>query len=152
MKIGGHPLHPMLVHLPLACWVLSVAAGLSFRLAGWPSPNTAATLNALGCILALPAMAAGLLELTSWQGTAEVVWSTVYRHMGLISVAWTLFASSLLLEWSGIGWNFRLGWMDLVLSTGGLTFLTAGAWQGGELVYRHGIGVVAARKRPTEHP
>lgn len=133
----------MLVHFPLACWILGVACDISDRLVSWPPTTTAATLNAAACVLALPAMATGLIEFVRLGDDPKIL-RRAYWHMGLVSLAWTLFASALLLQWTGTGWNFSPTTVDLVLSMGGLAALVAGAWHGADLVYRHGVGIALA--------
>lgn len=135
-----HPLHPMLVHFPLACWILGVAGDVMGRLAAWPSVGESSTLTALGCVFALPAMATGLLEFVRL-GDEPKLLRRAYWHMGLVSLAWVLFACVLLARWNGEGWQFSPGTVDLLLSIAGLGTLGAGAWHGADLIYRHGVGV-----------
>lgn len=91
-----HPLHPALVHFPVACWTLATAADFVSGWYGEPAWQLAGALLALGCVLAVPAMAAGLLELPRVpEGKAM---RDVYLHMGAMSLALTLFVCSLLLR------------------------------------------------------
>lgn len=145
----GHPLHPMSVHFPLASWILAVPLDLLVRLAVFPEgQQAAAALIAAGCLLALPAMALGLLEFPKTEPEPEVL-RALYWHLGLTSAAWALFAAALLVQWTGAGWNFRQGATDLILLLSGLLTLTVGAWRGGDLVYRHRVGVAEIPGPPS---
>ncbi len=146
MRIFGHPVHPMLVHFPMAGWMLAIPCDLLGRLAGWePALQAAPALTVAGCLLALPAMATGLVEFAGLDEDPRVL-RAAYWHLGLTSTAWVLFASALLLRWTGPGWAFKAGAGDLVLSILGLAAVSAGGWYGGDLVYRHGVGVSKARE------
>ncbi len=81
MRLFGHPLHPMLVHLPIALWVLATACdGLTLVgvVQAWP---LAWLCLAVGLVAALPAMAAGLAD---YAGLAESAVPTANRHMTLM--------------------------------------------------------------------
>lgn len=152
LHLFGHPIHPMLIHFPLALWMLAVPVDLLGRGTGvaaavWAVP----WLLSAGCVLALPAMLTGLLDFAQLGETPAVI-RTAYLHLGAMSLAWLLFASSLLVRWEGPGWQFAAGWVDLTLSLGGLIALSLGAWLGGELVYRHGVGVNQAASEDPEGP
>lgn len=63
MRLFGHPIHPMLVHFPIALW--TVAAGTYVAsLAGVTGPfdMVAKFANGGGLIMAMPAMLAGALS------------------------------------------------------------------------------------------
>ena len=92
-----HPLHPALVHFPIACWVLAVPCDI----AGWmhvPQAWYAAYLLILGgVILALPAMLAGMPDLAKLKNNKTVM-AVAYRHIGFIGSAWILYLVSLMLR------------------------------------------------------
>lgn len=132
-----HPLHPAVVHFPIACWSLAVAAdflGLYFGETTW---QYSALLLAVGCGMAIVAMMAGLMEL-AYIPEGQALRDT-HLHMGAMLAAFTLFTLSLLLRLN----HFQpLPPNGIVLSLDVIGFLTLmfGGWLGGKLVYGHGIG------------
>jgi nitrite reductase/ring-hydroxylating ferredoxin subunit/uncharacterized membrane protein len=131
----GQPAHPALVRLPLGCWT---SAALLDLLPG--TERAARILIAVGIAGTVPATATGLAD-----------WSALHRHqqrVGLVhaasgGLAATLFTTSLLARASG----FRRA--GKVLSAGGLTAATMGAYLGGHLAHRLGAG--ASHAEPIGH-
>lgn len=84
-QIAGHPIHPMLIPFPIACFVLTLISDLAF----WKTSNdfwASASLWLLGIGLIMAALAAVMwlilslvvvliLLFTGWKG-----WEMVYRH------------------------------------------------------------------------
>ncbi|TAM14226.1 MAG: DUF2231 domain-containing protein [Rhodanobacter sp.] len=132
-----HPLHPALVHFPVACWSLAVVAdfaSLHFGEAAW---SWSAGLLAVGCAMAVVAMLAGMLELPRVpEGPAL---RDAYLHMGLMLAALTLFAARLLLRVDHFT-PLAPDTLALALDACGFLALAGGGWMGGKLVYGHGIG------------
>lgn len=140
-----HPLHPALVHFPMASWCLATA--LDGVALAWPQALLAqvtAGLLAFGCVAGLAAAAAGFLELLKLPD-GDPAEKLAYRHMGLALTSWCLYAGSLLLRVRGTQLaQMQLvapGVVALVLSGLGLLVLLATGWLGGSLVYGHGVGV-----------
>ena len=132
-----HPLHPALVHFPVACWSLAVAAdfaSLHFGAAAW---SWSGGLLAVGCAMAVVAMLAGLLELA--RVPEGVAMRDAYLHMSAMLVALLLFATSLLLRLDHLK-PLAPNVASLLLDTGGFLALAAGGWLGGKLVYGYGVG------------
>ena len=136
------PIHPMLVHFPIALLALSVAADLgafflpiqSLRSTGWWSLLGAATS---GIVTVL----AGLYDMRR-ADLADEVHERVHRHMkvglALIAVIWALT----LWRWFGFE-QPKLAVTAVYLDFAILTMVLASfqGWLGGELVYTHGVFV-----------
>ncbi|HEX5056418.1 MAG TPA: DUF2231 domain-containing protein [Gammaproteobacteria bacterium] len=145
-----HPLHPALVHFPIACWVLAVPCDI----AGWlymPQAWYAAYLLILGgVVLALPAMLAGMPDLAKLKNNKTVM-AVAYRHIGLIGSAWILYLVSLMLR---VGKGRTPAEAPGVAASAcaliGLMLLLAGAWHGAELVYSYGIGIRRRRSLSSQ--
>jgi uncharacterized membrane protein len=138
VRLFGHPVHPMLVHLPIALWTLGTACdGLTLAgVAGaWPLGGLC---MALGLVLALPAMGVGLLD---FAGLRERAVATATRHMILMGLAWSAYLAALLMR--SDGWAVRAEPVPAAMAAGlaGFLLLVAGAAHGGQLVYRLGVGV-----------
>ncbi|MEG2444013.1 MAG: DUF2231 domain-containing protein [Acinetobacter sp.] len=122
-----HPLHPALVHFPIACWSLAVAADFASLHFGEMAWKWSAGLLTLGSGMALIAMLAGLVEFARVPEGAAML------------AAFMLFSARLL---------FRLDHMQplapdsiaLFLDALGFASLAIGGWLGGRLVYGHGVG------------
>ncbi|GHF41242.1 putative membrane protein [Deinococcus metalli] len=128
----GHPVHPLLVHLPLGGWV--IAAVLDHLPAKSPGANdhaadVALTLGTLG---AVPTIATGWLDWSNTRGEAR---RTGLIHGALNETAFLLNVGSLVARRRG-----RRG-LGKALSGAALGLAVAGGFLGGELVYRHGLGV-----------
>ncbi len=132
-----HPLHPALVHFPIACWSLATLtdfSGLWFGESAW---GWSAGLLVVGCVVALPAMAAGIMELSRVPDGPAL--RDVYLHMGLMLTAFVFFSTSLLLRLDHLQ-PLAPDILSLFLDIVGFITLAIGGWLGGRLVYGHGIG------------
>jgi len=132
-----HPLHPALVHFPVACWSLAVAADFAGLWLGEAAWQWAGGLLATGCAMALAAMAAGLVELARVPEGPPM--RDAYWHMGAMLAALTLFATRLLLRLEGFQ-PLPPDGVSLLLDAAGFLALGIGGWFGGRLVYGHGVG------------
>lgn len=136
--MARHPLHPALVHFPIACWTLAVAADVAGLWLGGAAWRWSGGLLAAGCTMALAAVLAGLLELPRVAEGAAL--RDAYLHMTAMLAALTLFGARLLLrldQWQPLAPNT----VSLLLDLGGFAALTLGGWLGGRLVYHHGVGL-----------
>ena len=137
-KIAGHPIHPMLVPFPIVCFIGTFVADLMFTRNGEPGWVTA-SIWLLGVGLGMAALAA-LAGLTDFFGDPRIRRSSdALKHMLANVTAVVIEAVNLVL---------RLGDPDFIGSTGiylsGLVVLILlySGWKGGELVFRHGVGVL----------
>ena len=142
--IGGHPIHPMLVPFPIAFLVGALASDLGYW--GTADPFWArASLWLAGAGLLTGALAAlfGLIDFLA------------LRRVRALAAAWLHFLGNgialLLTLWSILhrygdpgGGVLPTG---LILSAAVAMILVGTGWLGGELAYRHRIGVIA---RTTE--
>lgn len=132
-----HPLHPALVHFPIACWSLAVIADFASLWFGEAAWRWSGGLLAVGCTIALAAMLAGLMELPRVpEGPAM---RDTYLHMTAMLIAFALFATRLLLRLDHLQ-PLAPDTTSLLLDAGGFLALAIGGWLGGRLVYGHGIG------------
>lgn len=139
LRLGGHPLHPALVHFPVVCWTVTPAFYgvylLGRDLAFW---HYAFWCNALGVVIALLAMTAGFMDLmTIPPGYAQAVGQ---KHMLLMATAWCIYTLVLVICPAGAAPTSLLAWSGLGLSLAGFTLLAVGAYSGARLVYDFGIG------------
>lgn len=141
----SHPLHPALVHFPVACWSLATIADLASLQWGEPAWKLAGALLAIGTLGALAAMASGFMELVKLDADHPAT-RDLNRHMLLVMTAFCLYAASLFLRLDGTT-LLRPDAMDIGLGVAGFVVLGVAGWLGGKLVYGHGVGV---ERRPGD--
>lgn len=136
-----HPVHPALVHFPVAFWLgASVCDLIALRTGEGPWWTLSHHAIVAGLVTGTLALAAGVLEL--WLRPlprAALHWVTV--HAGLMGVALLLFMVSLSLRATS-----PPGAAAVALSFVGSAIVLAGGFCGGTLVYRFGVGVSQGRE------
>ena len=135
----SHPLHPALVHFPVAGWSLATAADVASLWLGEPAWRFAAVSMAIGCIVALATMAAGLWEFAKLPERSPAL-PVANRHMLFALAAFCAYATSLLLRYDQHALHGP-GMPALAASVIGFALLGATGWLGGQLVYAHGVGI-----------
>lgn len=132
-----HPLHPALVHFPVACWSLAAGADLAGLWLGKTAWGWSGGLLAVGCVTAVAAMLAGMAELPRVPEGAAM--RDAWLHMGAMLAAFALFSTRLLLRLDHLQ-PLEPDAVSLMLDAGGFIALAIGGWFGGRLVYGHGVG------------
>ncbi|MEO8802699.1 MAG: DUF2231 domain-containing protein [Rudaea sp.] len=133
-----HPLHPALVHFPIACWSLATASDLASLYFGQPAWWLAGVLMTIGLAGAIPAMIAGFVEFVRIPGDSPAI-KDVNRHMGWVMAAFSLYAVSLLLRVQAMTLH-EPGLVAIAFSVMGFACLGVAGWLGGKLVYGHRLG------------
>lgn len=123
----GHPLHPVLVQVPIGCWLS--AAVLDAAVPG--SRNAAATLTAVGLAGVGPAAVAGWVD---WADLPPEQARVGLAHALANAAAVTCYAVSLAARLGGHQGKGRL-W-----SMGGLAAVALTGALGGHVAYRQAIG------------
>lgn len=136
-----HPLHPMSVHAPLTC-MLGVpfldAAALCWRTEFW---LFAACTTAAALALGVLAATLGALDFERARAKAP---TTVLWHACAMGGALLCEAISLAGRLTASGLVTPAPLWAIGASALGFAIVLAGAYFGGELVYRHGVNVGAA--------
>ncbi|HEY3308524.1 MAG TPA: DUF2231 domain-containing protein [Desulfuromonadaceae bacterium] len=134
-SIAKHPLHPMLIPLPIGLWIFSLVCDILMI----------ATGNVMWSLLALYSMAGGIIGalLAALPGFLDLYTmkpSPVKRigiwHMSINLLIVVIYVADFLWRRSpaaGIG--------PFVLSCLAVALLTVSGWLGGEMVYVHGVAV-----------
>ena len=136
-SIHGHPIHPMLVTVPIGLWLFSFVCDLAFILGnGDPVWKTVALYcMAGGLVGALLAAVPGVIDLISLRhGPAGRVALT---HMALNLTVVGIYAVNLFFRAQSDQPANSLVW----LSAFALALLAVSGWLGGRMVYEHGVGV-----------
>jgi uncharacterized membrane protein len=134
----GHPIHALAVNLPLGMLAMSVVVDILNVIderAVWK--DAAYVMIGLGLLAALVVAVPGLIDWLSIPPTHEA------KQIGLMHLASNVTGLALF----AVSWYLRYdasdswSWLAFAFSLGGVAALSLGGWLGGEMVYRHGIGM-----------
>src|SRR4051812_38181367 len=138
----GHPVHPMLVTIPIGAWVCSLVFDAASRFSRDPGTfsRSAMWLIVIGVFGALVAALFGFLDMrTIPRGTTGR--RTAYWHLGLNLAAVALFALD---AWTrNLAWTFGAAtpWWAITFSVVAFGFVGASGYLGGRLAYHYGVRV-----------
>lgn len=138
--IGGHPLHPMLIHLPVAALVMLLAADLAYLWTLDPFWARAGLwLAGVGSAGGWVASLFGLVDLLTVRRIRQKI--TAWCHAILAVMMLSLASLNWLLrQQERVPLDDRALWgLYLSVLTAGLIGLAA--FLGGRLVYEHAVGV-----------
>lgn len=137
-SIAGHPIHPMLVAFPIACFSGALVSDIAYwKTAQMQWSNFSAWLIAAGLVLGVLAALAGLIDFAANRAirAQRPAWPHALGNVvALVLACFNMFVHS------------RDGWTSVVptgltLSALVVLILVATAWLGGSLVYRQRVGV-----------
>jgi len=144
----GHPLHPILVHIPMAMWPGALIFDL---LSQWGiGGNAVVRLSfyaiAFGLVASLLAVPTGILD---WSGIKKEkpAWKIGLYHMTLNLVVALLFAINFGLRLQIYREATQVDGMPLLLSIIGTAILIVSAYLGGMMTYQYGISVARMSKK-----
>ena len=135
-KIGGHPIHPMLVPFPIVCFIGALAADIAFLHYGghlWAIGGRILLL--VGLVMAALAAVTGL---TDFLGEKRIQGPDAIKHMLANVTAVVIELVNLILRWHNDAAIPKIG---VYLSALVVLILLYSGWKGGDLVFRHGMGV-----------
>jgi uncharacterized membrane protein len=135
VQIAQHPLHPMLVPVPIVCFIGALLTDIMYyRTAEMMWADFSAWLLVVGVLAAI----AGLIDLLSSRAIRSLTpaWPHVIGNVVVLVLA---FFNALI--------HSRDAWTSvvptgLILSIITVLVLTITGWLGWAMVYRHGVGVV----------
>lgn len=146
-----HPLHPILVHFPIALFVLSFLLDAASFI--WPEFNGlvagAFYCMALGVLTALLAAIPGFVDYTDIRDDHPgKKYATSHMILNLIVVG--IYAVNLGIRYSEIH-VATTPWIPFFLSVAGIVLLSISGYLGGAMIYDDGIGV-GRHRRKTRTP
>ncbi|HSV20053.1 MAG TPA: DUF2231 domain-containing protein [Casimicrobiaceae bacterium] len=138
-NIARHPIHPMLVTLPIGMWVLSLACDIIAAFVANPAAWKTVALYAMvgGIIGALAAAIFGLIDLLSLPADIR---PTALTHMVINLLVVALFVVNAWLrigDQAGSGGGTLPVWLSVIA----VALLVVSGWLGGKMVYLHGVAV-----------
>ncbi len=133
-----HPVHPLIVHFPIACWSLSTLGDLLNFFGRTRRFEEIGALMLIGCVSAVMAMMTGIYEVTRIK-PANQISIVIEHHVYAATTTLCFYSLSLFLRWdSGLSSRPDV-WVITISSVGFLCLLITG-WYGGHLVYKYGVG------------
>jgi uncharacterized membrane protein len=138
-EIAGHPLHAMLVPIPIACFVGTLATDIAYaETANMQWANMSAWMLTIGLIFALFAVTAGLIDFAGDRRIRDL--RAVWIHAGGNAIALVLAIINVFIH-SRDAYTSVVP-TGLILSALTVAILVVTGWMGWELVYRHRVGVM----------
>lgn len=138
-RIAGHPIHPMLVPIPITCFIGTLITDLVYwRTANMMWANMSAWLLAAGLVVSILVVIAGLIDFLGDRRIRALrpAWiHGVGNALALILSIFNAFVHSRDAYTSVVP-------TGLILSALVVLILVVTGWNGWEMVYRHGVGVL----------
>lgn len=134
-NVAKHPIHPMLVTIPIGLWVMSLVCDV-VRATGTANDDWAivALYTMVGGIAgALVAAIPGFIDMLSLQGGLKRIALT---HMAINLTVVALYAVNVWMRTRGGDFG-----TTLLLSVLAIALLLISGWLGGKMVYVHGVAV-----------
>jgi len=139
--LRGHPLHPMLVGFPITLFIGAFVTDVVYlATSGAFWAQSSVWLLAAGVAMGLLAAIPGAIDLLTLEHARRwrLAWIHGLMNLGLV----TLAALNLFLRWRDP--EAAVAPFGILLSAICVGLLAITGWLGGEMVYRHGVGVSKA--------
>ena len=135
-QIAGHPIHPMLVQFPIVCFIGVLVTDIVF--VNNHNPGWATASRYLLCIGLVMAALAALAGLTDFLGDKRIQGADAIKHAIANVTAVVLELVNLFIRLRS---DQQIPHTGIILSAVVVLILLYSGWKGGDLVFRHGIGV-----------
>jgi uncharacterized membrane protein len=138
-RVAKHPVHPMLVPFPIACFVGALLTDLAYwKTAEMMWADFSAWLLFVGLLMGVLAAIAGLIDFLSNRSIRALTPAWLHMLGNLVVLSLALFNSFI---------HSRDAWTSvvptgLILSALTVALLLFTGWMGWTMVYRHHVGVV----------
>jgi len=133
-----HPIHPMLVYFPIACWSIATCIDVISPFYNLQQFEISGVLILIGLLLAFPAMLSGLIEIIKIDNASAAI-AIVNKHMLFVLATWMFYAISLYIRFDKMVIS-QPDWLAITTSVFGFISLSIAGWYGGNLVYNYNIG------------
>ena len=136
-SITKHPIHPMLVALPIGLWIFSLVSDVIYNME-WGAgvwKDVAFYTMAGGIVGALLAAVPGFVDFLSM--SKSKIRTIAVWHMSINLVVVALFGINLWLRIAAAPAATPPIWLSAI----GVVLLGISGWLGGEMVYVHGVAV-----------
>lgn len=149
-SIFGHPIHPMIIPFPFALWTFSFVADVMYLWRGNERWALAAFYTlAAGLVGGIVAAIPGVID---WLAIKDREVAKIANwHARLNVIAIIVFAIDFYLRWRSAGLIPKEGIsLPFILSLFGVILISISGWLGGDLSYKHGVGVAPQHDTPEE--
>ena len=134
--IAGHPIHPMLIPFPIVCFILTFILDVIYARGETGVAEASTYILGFGLVMAALAAFAGI---TDYLGDDRVrALSDALKHMLANVTAVVLEVVNFVLRLKNPD---SIGSTGVYLSVVVVLILLYSGWKGGDLVYKHGVGV-----------
>jgi uncharacterized membrane protein len=149
-SIFGHPIHPMIIPFPFALWMFSLAADVVYLWRGNDHWGLAAFYTlAAGLLGGVVAAIPGIIDWLAIKDREVVRIANWHARLNVIAII--VFAIDFYLRWRSLGRIPKEGVsLPLLLSVLGVILISISGWLGGDLSYKHGVGVAPQHDTPEE--
>jgi uncharacterized membrane protein len=133
-SIAKHPIHPMLVAIPIGLWLFSLVCDIAYLTRGGESWRIVALYTLVGGIVgALAAAIPGFIDMLSLPSPIK---RTALVHMAINLTVVALYVVNAWMRSNG-----ATGMTPVLLSVVAVVMLAVSGWLGGKMVYVHGVAV-----------
>ena len=143
-SIAGHPIHAMLVPIPIGCFVGALVTDLVYwKTATIMWADMSAWLLAVGLVVSIFVVLAGLIDFLGDRRIRDITAAWIHglgNGLALILAIFNAFVHSRDAYTSVVP-------MGLILSALTVLILAVTGWNGWQMVYRHGVGVTPEDRR-----
>jgi uncharacterized membrane protein len=134
ISIAGHPVHAMLVNIPIGLWIFTLTSDVAFAATGDPAWRATAYFTLIGGIAgALLAAVFGLIDLLGLSGSRE-------RRLGIFHMSLNLVIVAIqAINFAVRATSQSTSGLTLALSALAVAALLVSGWLGGQLVHVLGV-------------
>jgi uncharacterized membrane protein len=134
VRIANHPVHPMLIPLPIGLWIFSLVSDIIYFAGGGQAWAIASWYTMAGGIIgAIVAAVPGFLDYLAIE--RPEIKKMALQHMVLNVTALVLFIINFFVRGGTVGGG------TFILSIIGVLGIILSGWLGGHMVYVHGMAV-----------
>jgi uncharacterized membrane protein len=143
----NHPLHPIIVHIPMGLWPAALIFDLlsQFNIGGNALVRLSFYAILFGLISVLLAVPTGVMDWAEIK-KEKPAWKLGLYHMTMNLVVSIVYAMNLGLRLETFRTATAVASLPLLLSVIGVLLLIASAYLGGLMIYNHGIAVARHSK------
>ena len=145
-NIAGHPIHPMLVTIPIGLWLFSFVCDLIFHFGNHALEWTTVALYTMGggIVGALMAAVPGLIDLLSLPAEPR---KTALWHMAINLTIVVVYVINFWLRLETPAAT-GLAWLSLIT----ILMLAVSGWLGGKMMFVLGVAVSSGEEKQQLHP
>ena len=135
-KIGGHPIHPMLIPFPIVCFILTFILDIVYSRGDGGVAEASTWILGFGLVMAALAAVTGLTDYLGDERVRRL--SDALKHMLANVTAVVLELVNFVLRLKDPD---SIGSVGVYISAVVVLILLYSGWKGGDLVFKHGVGV-----------